>query len=51
MEKFKNPLVRCLRHLPVSDRHLETDLNALRISAITCLDNILLDTSPEFQAI
>ena len=36
---------------PVSDRHLETELNSIRISAIACLDNILLDTSPQFQAI
>jgi hypothetical protein len=37
--------------LPVSDRHLETELNSIRISAIACIDNIVLDTSPQIQAI
>jgi len=29
IEKLKNPLFRCGCHLPVSDRHLETELNSI----------------------
>jgi len=50
----KSSRIRCsvvVGHLPVSDHHLETALNSLRISAIACIYNILLDTSPQFQAI
>jgi len=71
IEKFKNPLIRCGRHLALSNRRLEadstswfvctlsqetiwrgasqTDLYAFRRSPAST--NIVLDTSPQFQAI